>query len=139
METKKIGSKLFVRVETGEELMATLKKACEENGIKSGFISGIGGSDDLEIACFSLEKKMYVPKKFTGNYEVTSLVGDISTLDSEIYLHVHITIGDSDYKIHGGHLISAVISLTAEVVVDIADAEFKRELNEKLGINLLRF
>lgn len=39
----------------------------------------------------------------------------------------------------GGHLISANISVTCEIVIDIIDGFVGRKMNDEIGINLLDF
>ena len=51
--------------------------------------------------------------------EITSLVGNVSQMDGEVYLHIHVNIADENNNVFGGHLTSAVISATGEIIIDI--------------------
>ncbi len=44
--------------------------------------------------------------------EITSLVGNISQMNGEVYLHIHINLANEENKVFGGHLTSAIISAT---------------------------
>ncbi|HIH00412.1 MAG TPA: DNA-binding protein [Thermoplasmata archaeon] len=69
---------------------------------------------------------------------MTSLLGNTTTMNGEVYLHLHITIGNVEHKTMGGHLTSAVISATFEGIIDIIDDQVTREYHEDVGLNLLK-
>ncbi|MCK4241503.1 MAG: DNA-binding protein [Candidatus Atribacteria bacterium] len=137
MKFKKIGSKWIVRIDKGEEIVETLKKFCKDNKIKLGTISGIGATDRVTIGLFNTKNKQYHSQELIGDYEITNLSGNISTMNDEIYLHLHISLADSKYNAYGGHLNSAIISGTGEIVIEEIEGEIERGLNEEVGLNLL--
>ena len=137
MKFKKIGSKWIVRIDKGEEIVETLKQFCKENKIKLGTISGIGATDRVTIGLFNTKNKQYHSQELIGDYEITNLSGNISTMNDEIYLHLHISLADSKYNAYGGHLNSAIISGTGEIVIEEIEGEIERGLNEEVGLNLL--
>jgi len=81
--------------------------------------------------------KRYYPKELDGDYEITSLLGNISTMDGEIYLHLHINLADSTYSTFGGHLNSVVIGGVGEFIIEEIGGEIEREFNKEVGLNLL--
>lgn len=137
MKFKKIGSKWIVRIDKGEEIVKTLKQFCKENKIKLGTISGIGATDRVTIGLFNARSKQYHSQELIGDYEITNLSGNISTMNDEIYLHLHISLADSKYNAYGGHLNSAVISGTGEIIIEEIEDIIEREFNEEVGLNLL--
>ncbi len=137
MKFKKFRNKWVVSINIGEEIVETLKKFCKDNNIKLGTISGIGAVKGTTIGFYNLETKKYYPKELDGDYEITSLLGNISTMDGEVYLHLHITLADSTYNAFGGHLNSAVIGGVGEFIIEEIDGEVKRGFNEEVGLNLL--
>ena len=137
MKFKKIGSKWIVRIDKGEEIVETLKQFCKDNKIKLGTISGIGATDRVTIGLFNTKNKQYHSQELIGDYEITNLSGNVSTMNDEIYLHLHISLADSKYNAYGGHLNSAVISGTGEIVIEEIEDIIEREFNEEVGLNLL--
>ena len=139
MKSKKIDDGWVLRLNKGEEIVQSLVQFCTENYIKSGLISGIGGSDDISIKYYNLEKKEYIAKRFNDqDYEVISLTGNISLVEGKPFPHIHIVIGDSEYKTFGGHLGSAVISITCEIFIITAhDDVINRKLDEEFNLNFL--
>jgi len=138
MKFKKFGNKYIVRIDRREEVVESLTKFCEQNSIKLGSITAIGASDKITIGLFDVKTKKYHSKELTGNYELAPVIGNITTKDGKIYLHLHANVSDSEHRSFGGHLNSAVISGTFEAVIDVIDGELEREFNEEVGLNLLK-
>jgi len=137
MKFKKFGKKWVVSLNIGEEVVETLKKFCKDNNIKLGTINGIGAVKGATIGFYNLKTKKYYPKELKGDYEITSLSGNISTMDGEVYLHLHINLADSNYNTCGGHLNSAIIGGVGEIIIEEIEGEIERGFNEEVGLNLL--
>jgi predicted DNA-binding protein with PD1-like motif len=134
---KQFHNKVIVRIDKGEELIDCLKTICKTLDIKLGSIIGIGATDKITVGLMNTKTKKYQSKEFTGDHEITSLVGNITTLNGEVYLHLHVTICNVEHKALGGHLTSAVISATFEGIIDIIDGQINRDYNDEVGLNLL--
>lgn len=139
MEFKKFGNRYMVRMDKGEEIVETLKQFCKDNKITLGWVNGIGAVNKARIGLFKTDEKQYYSEELNGYYEITSLFGNISTMNGEVYLHLHINLSDEEYKTHGGHLNSAVISATGEIMIDAIDGMVDREFNDEVGLNLFKF
>jgi uncharacterized protein len=131
------GNRYIVRIDRGEEIVESLKAFLAQSGVLSGSVSGIGAVYGAEVARFVAETKQYVKLKLEGEYEITALNGNIAVLDGKTFLHLHISLTDTAFRGLGGHLQSAVVSGTCEVVVDVLEGYLKREFNEKEGLNLI--
>ncbi|PAB58455.1 PPC domain-containing DNA-binding protein [Anaeromicrobium sediminis] len=138
MKCVKRGSKYFVRIDKGQEVVSSLKNFCEENNVKLGSVVGIGATDKVTIGLFNTDTKEYHNKELVGEYEITNLTGNISTKEEEVYLHLHITLGDEEYKAFGGHLNECWISGTCELVVDVIDGQIERIFDDYCGLNVLK-
>ena len=139
MESRKFGDRWFVRIDRGEEVVETLKAFCREHRVRLGTITGIGATDRAVVGLFRTGTRQYLTREFTGDMEITNLTGNVSTLDGHVYIHLHVTLSDPEYKAWGGHLTSAVISGTLEAVVHEAEGSLERAFDEHVGLNLFRF
>jgi len=139
MKYKKFQNKYIVRIDKGEEIVATLKKFCEDNSIKLGTIIGLGATNKAEVGLFNVDEKKYYSKELTGDHEIAPLYGNISTMNGEVYLHIHANLYNQENKAFGGHLNSAIVSATFEAVIEVIDGEVDREFNEEIGLNLYKF
>ena len=89
------------------------------------------------IGLFETATKKYHSVELTGDHEISGLVGNISTMDGEVYLHIHINLSDAEYKVRGGHLTSAVVSATSEIIIDRIDGKINRKYSKEIGLNLI--
>lgn len=139
MEFIKSNNTYVVRLEKGEEVLASLKKLCEDNGIKAGEVTGIGATDYVKVGLFNVGTKEYASTIINEPMEITSLMGNISTKDGENYLHLHINVATADMMVHGGHLNECRISATCEIYVNVFDQTVERRFDNEIGLNLYKF
>lgn len=136
---KQIGNKYVVSVYTRNEIVEALTAFCKEKQIKSGFITGIGAINEVTLRFFNPSTKKYVDKAFHEQMEISNLTGNISTMDGKEYLHLHITVGKSDYTALAGHLLSARLNGAGEFVVEDYEERIERSFNPTLGLNCYDF
>lgn len=139
MEYKKFDENYVVRLNKGEEVIECLKELCEKEDIKLAEITGLGASNLVEIGVFNVNTKEYNTKTFEGMFEITSLVGNATRKEGNVYLHVHINFGDEEGNVKGGHLVQARISATSEIIVRKIEGQVGRKLSDEIGLNLLEF
>ena len=139
METKTFKNIVAVRLDKGDEILTSLLKVAKDEKIAFAAVSGIGATDDFEVGVFDLEKQDYVRTHYAGNHEINSLAGNLTTKGGEPYVHLHITAAGPDGKLAGGHLLRAVISLTAEIFLEKIDGAAGRAFDESLKINRIKF
>lgn len=138
MEYKRFKDKLIVRIDKGEEIVKTITDICRDLKVTIGHVSGIGAINHAVIGLFDTASKEYHSKEFKGDFEIAPLVGNISTMDNVPYLHLHINICDKQQNSYGGHLNSAVVSATCEIIIDIIDGQIDRRFSDEIGLNLLK-
>lgn len=140
MEYKRFGSKIVVRLEKGDELCAKLLEIAETENIRLASVSGIGASNDVTLGVFNTQSREYFKKRYSAwDYELASVTGNLTRQDGKPYLHLHAVIGSpANEKVHAGHLNSAVISATGEIVVDIIEGEVGRRFDAEVGLNLFK-
>lgn len=139
MNYKQFQNKVFVRIDKGEELIENLKTICKELNIKLGLITGLGATDKITISLMNTKTNKYQSTEFTGDHEISSLVGNITSMNGDPYLHLHVTICNVEHKAIGGHLTSAIVSATFEGIIEIFEGKVSREHNNDIGLNLLSF
>lgn len=139
MQYKRFSDKIVARFDKGEEIVSCLKKVCESQKVNLAYVSAIGAVGDFTVGVFSPENKTYRSNRFEGDYEIVSLTGTVTTKEGEFYAHLHMSAGDESGKVFGGHLNSAKISATCEVVIFIIDGKVERTFSQEVGLNLFDF
>lgn len=132
---KKIDNKYVINIQNREEIVKALNAFCEERGITSGTIYGIGAIDELTLRFFNPQTKQYVDKTYQEQMEIANLTGNISQMDGKTYLHLHITVGRSDYSALAGHLLSATLNGAGEFVVEDFGTSITRVYVPEIGLN----
>jgi uncharacterized protein len=137
MKARQSGSAWIIRIQRGEEIVASLQKACTENQIRLGIVSAIGAVNEATIGLYDVDNKVYHSDSYTGDMEIVNLSGNVSTMNDEIYLHLHVSLSDSSHKLFGGHLNRAVVSATCEVFIQTIPGGIGRFKDSETGLNLL--
>jgi predicted DNA-binding protein with PD1-like motif len=133
---KKVDDTYILRLKKGQEIVSCIKEFCESQKITAATMTGIGFAENVTVGCFDLASQKYAEKIFKKAYEITSLVGNISYIENDMYVHLHINFADSDAKIYGGHLLSATIALTGEIFIQSINTKLTRKYDEDLGIKV---
>lgn len=117
MKAAKSGETYLIRLDPGEEIISALTGFCEQAGLLAGALQGIGSVATAEIGHFDPERGDYVFRRLDGPLEVLSLAGNVAALDGRPIAHVHAVLSDRAFTTQGGHLRSATVAVTCEVVL----------------------
>jgi hypothetical protein len=126
-----------VRIDTGEEIIATLQAFARDQGVRAGLISGIGAAGEVELGFFVRSTREYIRKRYEGEFEIGSLTGNFSELDGEPFPHCHVVIAGEDLVAHTGHLFRGVVTVTCEVQVVSDPDPLLRVRDTRRGFNPL--
>ena len=136
MEYRKDNNKIYLSIDKDEYINASLLKVCQENDVKFAWFSGIGAIFDPEVGYFNIDVKDYKKKIFSGDFELISLVGNMTYKEGEPFIHTHITFSDENFNTFGGHLFDCKISAAGEFVITTGDEKIFRSYNEDIGLFL---
>ena len=120
MEHTSSGSDLFVRLDPGEDIHASLQSLADEVGFNAAAItSGIGRTRDNKYGYMN-EKGIYQRRDLENPSELVSLSGNIArTEEGEAFTHIHCCWSDDDNNVHAGHMFQSVVHVVAEIHIRI--------------------
>lgn len=136
MEYKKFDDTYIVRLNRGEEIINKITQLCELENIKLGNISGIGSGDNITVGLYNVQEKKYYKNSYTGAFEITSLAGNISTMNDKPYLHIHINFSNNSNQTFGGHLNECYVLATCEICITKINGQVYRYYDDSIGLNL---
>lgn len=139
MEYRRFGSTCVVRIDRGEEILEQVKTLALKEGIRLASVQALGAVNDFTVGVFQTAEKRYDANTFQGDFEIVSLTGTINTMDGEFYAHLHMSAGDGQGHVFGGHLNRAMVSATCEMVVTEIPGAVDRAFHEEIGLNLFQF
>ena len=128
--------KILLSVDKGEYVNKALLETAKNNNITFGWINGIGAIFDPEVGYFDVQKKEYVKKIIEGEYELISLLGNITYKESELFVHSHITFTDTDFRAYGGHLFDCRVAAAGEFIIFKGDEKIERSYSNDIGLHL---
>ena len=140
MEYRKFAQGYILRLDPGEEIVASLTRLVEQENVQLGTVSALGAAGDVTIGIFNTKEKQYYSQRYQGDYEISALVGSVTRMEGRPYLHLHITIGNPvTGEVHAGHLTSCTISATLELFLQVWDGDVDRRFSDTVGLNLFEF
>jgi len=126
-----------LRLHPGDELMRSLKQYCSENNLRAAYIATCVGSlraCTLRLANADRDRPNEIKTWNDQRFEIVSVVGTISTAGA----HVHLGLADATGASIGGHLISATVFTTAEIVLgEVPCIMFDRQFDDATGFKEL--
>ena len=137
MQSRRTRYGYALRIDTGEEIVTTLKAFAAEHGVRAGLISGLGACGETDLGFFVRATGEYITRTFTGEHEIGALTGNFSELDGEPFPHCHAVIAGQDFVAHTGHLFRGIVTVTCEVQVVTDPDVLRRVRRPDLGFNPL--
>lgn len=102
----------------GDEIISGLLEFAEKNRVKNGHFTGLGAIDKATLRWSDPVNKGSKKTEINEEAEVVSLVGSITTdKDGKPAVHAHTVVALADGSTRAGHLMSAQVSIIAEVFV----------------------
>lgn len=138
MKYQRFEQTIIVRMDKGEDIVEQVKNVALKEKIKLANISALGAINEFTVGVFKTKEKKYYANEFKGDFEIVSLTGTINTMNDEYYSHMHLSAGNDQGQVFGGHLNKAIVSATCEMVIQIINGEVDRYFDEEVGLNLLK-
>jgi hypothetical protein len=121
MEHTRSGSDIFLRLDPGDELHESIQAVCVSEGVSGAAItSGIGRVRATDVGYLG-DDSVYHRVVLEEANELLSMQGNVSVLDGKPFTHIHIVLSDDDHVVHGGHLFSSIVHVTAELHLRILE------------------
>ena len=126
-----------VALETGDEAVKQLAAFVCEQDVEAASITAIGAFRRAVLGYFEWQGKQYKKIPVEEQVEVLSLLGDVAVSEGAPTLHIHAVLGKSDGSVVGGHLLSAEVRPTLEVIVTQSPSYLRKAKDPETGLALL--
>ena len=127
---------VFVKLNKGEYINSSFEAISKTKNIGCSWLNGIGAIENPEIGFYSIQSQSYHKKIFIGEFEITSLIGNITIKEGKPFSHTHITFSDVKFNVFGGHLFDAKISAAGEFILFLGEKNINRKLDSEIGLPL---
>lgn len=121
----------------GDEAFSGLLEFAEKYHVTSAHFTAIGALDGATLGWFDLQRKMYKKITIEGQVEVISMIGDIALYQGKPVVHTHMVVGTSDGTTRGGHVLSAYVSPTLEVMITVDPISMQKRFDPESDLTLI--
>ncbi|HEX4513540.1 MAG TPA: PPC domain-containing DNA-binding protein [Polyangiaceae bacterium] len=134
-----VGARTFaVVLAKGDDPAQLIAKMAKEQRLGTSRLTAIGGFSKAVLGYFDRTRRDYIRIPIEEQAEVLSLVGDVADgEDGSPALHLHAVLGLRDGSTRGGHLLSAEVWPTLEVIVTESPAHLRKRMDREVGLPLL--
>jgi predicted DNA-binding protein with PD1-like motif len=125
------------RLAHGCDLLAELVTIAKKNDITLGRIEAIGAVQKACVGFYDQSSHQYGFHTFDRPMEIINLAGNVSMKDDAPMVHAHITLGDEDGTLFGGHLGPGTLVFACEVMIQRIEGDaYVRGFDEETGLPL---
>lgn len=136
MKVRRNDTGFLVVLEPGDEVITSIIKLATAERIGEASLTGIGAVRDVVIGYIDPNQKQYIKREFgPDSMEMISITGNLALLKGEPSAHCHVAVSDREMRTFGGHLFSAVTSVTAEIFLRVYEGEIERKYDPNTGAN----
>jgi uncharacterized protein len=124
---------------TGDELSGGLERFAGQQNLGGSSFKAIGAFSRVKLGWFNWQTKQYETSvELDEQVELLSMIGDIALRNGQPQVHAHIVIGRRDGTAQGGHLQSATVRPTCEVILTESPEHLRKQVDEESGLALIR-
>jgi predicted DNA-binding protein with PD1-like motif len=106
-----------LRLDPGEEVVASLRAFAHQVGVEAGFVTGLGSVDMVVLGFLDRQGGEYVRRRFEERMEVGSLTGSFSMEGDRPYVHLHAVVSPQEMLAYTGHVHEARVAVLLELLV----------------------
>jgi len=136
---EEMGLRTFALVfDKGDEVRESVLEFANANRLVDSQVTAIGAFSEVMLGYFDRQQTTYQKIPLKEQVEVLSLTGNIVQKDGRPSLHAHVVVGKADGSAYGGHLLTARVWPTLEMMVSDMPVHLKRAYDEETGLALIR-
>lgn len=136
MQYRRNDHQILIRIDRGEDIPETLLSVCAREDVSGAVFTGIGCCGRAELSSFLPEKNDFLDREIEGMLDIISLNGNIFTENGALREHTHAVFSclrDGEHRVLAGHLKSAVVRYTAEILLTVTEP-IRKTYDPALGI-----
>lgn len=132
-----IGPAHILKPDYGSDLLKELQKYVLANNITLAWLSGVGAVSRATVRYYDQVNQAWTDLQFDQRMEVAGLWGNVSLLNGEPIVHVHIVLADQEGHCYGGHLADGTEVFNLEILLTTLSAPpVVRKMDPQTGLTL---
>ena len=132
-----LGPARILKPPFGSDLLKELETFVRSKGINLAWLSGVGAVSRAAIRYYDQPKQEWVDLDFDRRLEVVAMQGNVSLMDGQPILHVHVVLADEEGRCYGGHLAHNTLVFNMEILLTtLSGPAVTRKLDPQTGLTL---
>jgi uncharacterized protein len=132
-----IGPAHILKPPFGSDLLKELQSYVRAKGINLAWLSGVGAVSRATIRYYDQPKQQWLDLDFDRNLEVAGMWGNVSLLNGEPIVHVHIVLADDQGRCYGGHLADGTLVFNLEILMTtLSGPNVIRKMDAQTGLTI---
>jgi len=132
-----IGPAHILRPPFGSDLLRELQKYVLAKNINLAWLSGVGAVSHANIRYYDQPKQEWIDLQFDKRLEVAGMWGNVSLLNGEPIVHVHIVLADEEGRCYGGHLADGTVVFNLEILMTtLSGPPVIRKMDAETGLTI---
>ena len=109
----------------------------EKYHVTSAHFTAIGALSGATLGWFDPQRKMYKKIPVVGQHEVIGMSGDIALYRGKPVVHTHMVVGNPDGTTCAGHVLTAYVSPTLEVMITVDPVAMQKRFDPATDLTLI--
>jgi len=130
--------KYVLRLESGDDILQTIRQFATTKRISAGLLEGIGSLSKVKLGHYDFKTKQYRYETFEDDLEILNLSGNIASMNREPLPHVHVTLGRRDFSVIGGHLDEGSSANMVEIGLWKLPGKLVKAKDVEIGLHVLQ-
>jgi predicted DNA-binding protein with PD1-like motif len=132
-----IGPVHILKPPFGSDLLRELQQFVLAKNIDLAWLSGVGAVSKANIRYYDQPKQQWIDLEFDKRLEVAGLWGNVSLLNGEPIVHVHIVVADEKGNAYGGHVAEGTVVFNLEILMTtLSGPPVIRRMDPETGLTL---
>ena len=134
-----VGPAHILKPDHGSDLLKELQKYVLAKNINLAWLSGVGAVSKAVIRYYDQPNKEWLDLVFDKRLEVAGMWGNVSLLNGEPIVHVHIVLADETGRTYGGHLADGTVVFNMEILLTtLTGPAVIRKMDPQTGLTIWR-
>jgi uncharacterized protein len=134
-----IGPAHILKPDYGSDLLKELQNYVLAKNINLAWLSGVGAVSKAVIRYYDQPKQEWLDLRLDKRLEVAGMWGNVSLLNGEPIVHVHIVFADETGHAYGGHLADGTVVFNMEILMTtLVGPPVIRKMDPETGLTIWR-
>ena len=136
MQYRRNDHQILIRIDKDEDIPAALLSVCAKEDVSGAVFTGIGCCGRAVLSSFLPDKNDFLDREIEGMLDLIALNGNIFTEHGVLGEHPHAVFSclqAGEHRVLAGHLKSAVVRYTAEILLTVTEP-IRKTYDPSLGI-----